>query len=240
MTSSLGDALDAAVPDLAPATRVRLERYVDLLERRNAALNLTAARTAQELAEHVRDSLTLLPYLDDPLVDVGSGGGFPALPLAIVAGCHVTLVESVLKKARFLAETLEALALPGTVVFDRAENAARRPDLRERFRSATARAVGPLPTVLELTIPFLQVGGRALLQRGRFDAKERGAAADAALILGAEIVAEIREAGETRIDEPFDAGRRLVIVQKNSPIGQRFPRRTGIPSKRPLCFESSA
>jgi 16S rRNA (guanine527-N7)-methyltransferase len=107
--------------------------------------------------------------------------------------------------------------------------------LREAFASATARAVASTPAVLELTIPFLSIGGVAVLQRGKLDERERSAAADAALVLGAEIVDEL--AADPAGPEPDE--RRVLVVRKIAPTGQRFPRRAGIPSKRPLCFEGA-
>ncbi len=208
----------------------RLARFVAILLERNASLNLTAARTPEAVAEHVRDSVAIAPFLTEPFVDVGSGGGFPAIPLAIVTGFRGVLVESLAKKARFLAEVVAALGLPLEVRTMRAEDAGRDADLRGRFASATARAVGSLPAVLEFTIPLLAVGGRAVLQRGRLDARERSAATDAALVLGAEIEDE-RRVGADDSDE-----RRVVLVRKTAPTGPRFPRRAGVPAKRPLCY----
>jgi 16S rRNA (guanine527-N7)-methyltransferase len=209
-----------------PAAREALAGYVRLLLERNATLNLTAARDEAAVTEHIRDALSLLPYVRDPLVDVGSGGGFPAIPLAIVTGFRVTLVESLAKKARFLEEAVAELGLDATVVCERAEVAARRPDLRGAFASATARAVGSLPTVLELSVPFLAVGGVAVLQRGRIEPAERSAADDAALVLGAEVSAETVLEGE----------RRVLLAVKLRETPQRFPRRPGVPAKRPLCL----
>jgi len=213
------------------ATRVeaghveRLAAFARLLGDANATHNLTAARTPAELAEHIADALSLLPFVRETLVDVGSGGGFPALPLAIVSGMRMTLIESVAKKARFLAAAVAELGLPVEVVVARAEVAAHDPALRESFASTTARAVGSLPTVLELTVPFLQPGGVALLQRGALGEEERRAGADAALMLGAELSQEVL----------LDGLRRIVIVRKLSATPARLPRRTGIPQKRPLC-----
>ena len=219
--------MNAERPALADA---RLERYVALVLERNAVQNLTAARTPDAVFEHVRDSLSVVPYVREPFVDVGSGGGFPGIPIAIATGYRGVLVESVVKKARFLEEVVRELALPLEVRVGRAEDAGRAPELRERFASATARAVSSLPAVLELTIPFLSVGGLAVLQRGRLEARERTAAHDASLVLGATIEDDVALGGE--LD-----GRRIVLVRKVAPTGQRFPRRAGIPAKRPLCFE---
>jgi 16S rRNA (guanine527-N7)-methyltransferase len=208
-----------------PGTAERLERFSALLLEWNAKVNLTAARDPAAVAVHIRDSLSLAPFVRGPLVDVGSGGGFPAIPLAIATGVTVVLIESVAKKARFLTEALRALGIDGRVVCERAEVAARQADLRERFASATARAVGSLSTVLELTVPFLDVSGRALLQRGREEPGERAAGDDAALVLGA-----------ARVDEvAVDGMRRIVIFEKRAATPGRFPRRGGAAAKRPLC-----
>jgi 16S rRNA (guanine527-N7)-methyltransferase len=215
------------------ATRERLERFTTLLLERNAGTNLTAARTREAVAEHVLDSLALEPYLSEPFVDVGSGGGFPAIPLAIATGFRGVLVEATLKKARFLEETVRELGLPLEVRAQRAEDAGRDPALRERFACATARAVASLPAVLELTLPFLAIGGLAVLQRGRIEERERSAASDASLVLGGTLEREQR-VGESELDE-----RRILLVRKVSPTGPRFPRRAGVPARRPLCFDGT-
>ncbi len=220
----------AALERLEPALRAKIERFAELLLERNASVNLTAARSRDAIFEHVRDSLTIAPYLSEPFVDIGSGGGFPAIPLAIATGYRGALIEAVAKKARFLDEVARELDLPLDVRILRAEDAGRDPNLREAFTSATARAVASLPAVLELTLPLLKVGGLAVLQRGRLDDRERTAAVDAALVLGAVVEREIRIG--TDEDE-----RRVVLVRKVSVTGPRFPRRAGIPAKRPLCYE---
>ena len=222
----MSDDVEAALAEVvATPQRAALAAYARLLLKVNASYNLSAARSAREVAAHVADALTLLPYLREPLLDVGSGGGFPALPLAIASGARATLLESVAKKARFLEAVVAELGLPVRVVAARAETAAHLPDLREQFSSATARAVGSLPTVLELTVPFLAPGGRALLQRGSLSEAERRAGEGAALMLGARIAEEVE----------LDGVRRIVLAEKYGPTPARFPRRTGIPQKRPLC-----
>jgi 16S rRNA (guanine527-N7)-methyltransferase len=174
------------------------------------------------------DSLTLVPYVQAPLLDVGSGGGLPAIPLAIATGFPVTLVESVTKKAAFLEAAIGTLHASGQVIPQRAELAGRDPDLRERFGSATARAVSTAPTVLELVVPFLKIGGVAVLQRGKMDERERNAVIDAAPMLGAELVEEISLQGD----------RRILLLRKIAMTPSRFPRRPGVPEKRPLCLSA--
>jgi 16S rRNA (guanine527-N7)-methyltransferase len=228
---SAPDAPREGRSELEPAVREKLEAFCLLLLERTASVNLTGARTAETLAEHIRDSIALSPYLREPFVDIGSGGGLPAIPLAIVTGLRGTLVESVAKKCRFLTEAVQQLDLPLEVRSMRAEIAGRESGLRGSFASATARAVGSLSTVLELTVPLLAVGGVAILQRGRIEAWERTAAVDAALVLGAVIEDEV----PTGIDGADE--RRILFARKVKATGPRFPRRPGIPEKRPLCVD---
>jgi len=230
---------------LSEPVRSRLQRYADVLLARNATLNLTAARTPDAIREHIRDSLAIADFAREPLIDVGSGGGFPGVPLAIATGFRVTLIESVAKKAAFLTEITRELELDVTVICGRAEDVGRDPAFRARFASATARAVAGVTTVLELTVPLLEIGGVALLQRGKLTPAERIASGDAALVLGAAIESELpmplprehvagspprRARGAGARDE-----RRLLVVRKLAITGPRFPRRAGIPAKRPLC-----
>jgi len=203
-----------------------LARYGVLVLEANRRTNLTGAKSPAELLEHLLDSLSVVPFVREPYVDVGSGAGFPAIPVAIAAGVPVTLVESTAKKARFLQEALGELGLAGKVVAERAERAAHDPNLRERFASATARAVAVAPAVAELLVPLLAVGGAAILQRGRLEEPERRALEDAALVLGARVESE----------HALDGDRRIIVLRKGRPTPTRFPRRIGIPEKRPLCL----
>jgi 16S rRNA (guanine527-N7)-methyltransferase len=222
-------AADFSLERLPPLARDKLDTFARRLLERNASLNLTGARDAAAVAEHVRDSLAVAPFARDPHVDVGSGGGFPAIPLAVATGVRISMIESLAKKAAFLREIVGELALDAEVVAARAEDAGRDETLRGHFASATARAVGSVPVVLELTLPLLAIGGTAVLQRGSFDDVERRATADALLVLGGEIAAEIVDA--------TGADRRVLLVRKTTLTNQRFPRRAGIPAKRPLCAD---
>ena len=225
--------------DVSADVRASLARYADALLVRNAVMNLTAARTRDAVRDHIADSLALAAYAREPLVDVGSGGGFPGIPLAIATGYRVTLVESVAKKATFLREIVREIGLSVDVVCARVEDVGRDPRFRAHFASATARAVAGVTTVLELTIPLLEIGGVALLQRGTFDAAERIATSDACLVLGATIEREIPMPLERGPREEPDA-RRLLVARKLLATGPRFPRRPGIPAKRPLCVSDDA
>jgi 16S rRNA (guanine527-N7)-methyltransferase len=211
---------------IAPLLRERLALYGTLVLEANRRFNLTGAKSADELTQHILDSLTVVPFAHEPYVDVGSGAGLPAIPVAIAASITPTMIEATAKKARFLQTALDALGLDGRVVSERAEIAAHRAGLREQFASGTARAVGTAPTVAELLLPFIELGGTAILQRGAIDAAELRAVEDAALMLGARVENEIIVGGD----------RRLLLVRKESSTPLRFPRRPGMPAKRPLCI----
>jgi 16S rRNA (guanine527-N7)-methyltransferase len=221
-TAALVVLRDAGVE---PALAERLAVYAALVLAANRRLNLTGAKDGTAFAAHIIDALTLAADVAGPLIDVGSGNGVPGIPLALATGVRVTLLEPIKKRATFLASALTQLGLEGEAVAARAEDVARDPAYRGRFGTATARAVSSAPTVAELTVPFLAVGGRALLQRGSLETPERNAVTDAALVLGAELVEE----------RSLDGERRIVVLEKRTPTSPRFPRKNGIPAKRPLC-----
>ena len=180
--------------------------------------------------ELINDCLVLVSYLSDvtTLVDVGSGGGLPGLPLKImVPRLQVTLVEADGRKAAFLTQACARLGLPGVqVVGRRAEDAAHDGDLREVFDVAVARALAPMPVLAELCLPFVRVGGRLLAQKTRDE--DVGAAARAIELLG----------GGTARVEPAPSRARsaavVVVVEKVAPTPEAYPRRAGVPSRRPL------
>lgn len=199
--------------------------YARLVLEANAKFNLTGARSAEQFVPHILDSLTVVPHIKPPYIDVGSGAGLPGIPVALVTGAETALLEATAKKAAFLLEALDLLQL-GTAraVGARAEDAGRDPALRERFQSATVRAVASAPAALELVAPFLAVGGLAILQRGSAEPAEGPTLGTAAAELGFALESETALAG----------GRRLLLVRKLGATPGRFPRRTGMATKRPL------
>ena len=209
-----------------PEALERLARYGELLLERSREFNLTGARDASAIAEHIADALTLLPLIatEGDLIDIGSGGGLPGIPLAIVRGISLCAVDATAKKVAFIADAMVELEIRGEAIAARAENLAREQRFREQFTYATARAVSAAAAVVELTLPFLAIGGRALLQRGTFSAPERAATLEAALALGGELSEELPLAGE----------RRILVVTKRSPTPERFPRRVGTAQRRPI------
>lgn len=213
----------------------QLDQYARLILAWNQRINLTAVTDPTGIAlRHFADSLSVAavwqPKRAETVVDVGSGAGFPGLVLKIVwPAIALTLIEATGKKAAFLLEAVRVLQLGGVqVVAARAEEAAHRPDLREQFDRALARAVAPLPTLLELTVPFLKVGGRALLHKSGDLGGELTAAEQAMRPLGAAGLRVIP------VDLPGLSRRLLVEVSKDAPTPPAYPRRPGIPSKRPL------
>ncbi|HKA48271.1 MAG TPA: 16S rRNA (guanine(527)-N(7))-methyltransferase RsmG [Candidatus Dormibacteraeota bacterium] len=173
----------------------------------------------------VEDSLVLFQHLGDAesLIDVGSGGGMPGLPLKIARPeLRVTLLEADRRKAAFLVHAAARLDLNVEVVAERAE-AAGRSHLREAFDLATCRALAPMPVLAELCLPFVRVGGRLLAMETEVEDATR---AIAALGGGAQSV----------IPAPSSARNRgvVVIVPKISPTPAEYPRRPGVPARRPL------
>jgi 16S rRNA (guanine527-N7)-methyltransferase len=234
--TALGLALDAG--QLAA-----FARYRDLLLDWNRRVNLTSITEPEDVeTRHFLDSLTsAAPLLarwgvagaQSPLrcIDVGSGGGFPGVPLKVaLPRLQVTLLESTGKKADFLDALVAALALDRVaVIAERAETLAHAPAHREAYDVAFARALGPLPVLLELTLPFLRVGGLVVAARRGDVPAELGAASYAREALGGGLV----EVVPVTVP-PLDDGRVLVVVEKARPTPAAYPRRPGMPAKRPL------
>ncbi len=225
--SRRGDGLETLLERAGVEARLiaPLARYGKLVLEQNQRFNLTGAKSQEELSEHLLDGLSVASYVREPYVDVGSGAGLPAIPIAIATGMPVVMIEATTKKARFLESVLGLLGLRGAVIAERAEIAGHRPALREHFASGTARALGSGPTVAELLLPLVEVGGAAVLQRGAISTSERTALEDASLMLGGQIESDDRVGGD----------RRIIVVRKTGLSPLRFPRRPGIPTKRPLC-----
>jgi 16S rRNA (guanine527-N7)-methyltransferase len=178
----------------------------------------------------IEDSLVLLDHLGDAarVVDVGSGGGLPGLPLKISqTDLQLTLIEADQAKAAFLVQACAALGLVGVdVVALRAEDAGRYPCYRERFDVAVARALAPMPVLVELCLPLVRVGGRLLAQKTQ---AEGGVTAERAIaLLGGRLVGVVDARSAAR-----ETGT-VVVVEKVAPTPEPYPRRPGMPSRKPL------
>lgn len=223
---------------LSPEIQAQLGTYLRVLTERNAQFNLTAVRDPRAMERRLFfDAIAMAPALDrvlrasdrssPRLVDVGSGAGFPGLVLKIVRpSLHVTLIDSTGKKVRFLQEVIAATELTEVqAIHGRAEELARKPEYRERFNFATARAVASLPVLLELITPFLDIGGTAFVPKGLDLEAELGPGKRAARLLGSRIVS-------TNLLPTQDS--RLVVVEKVTLTPARYPRATGVPNQAPL------
>ncbi len=202
----------------------------------NARFNLTAIRDPQEIyIKHFLDSLTCLFAMREThhasLIDIGTGAGFPGIPLKIIVPkLHLTLVESVGKKAEFCRHVVKILDLPGVdVVQERAEVLGQHPDFREQYDWAVARAVAILPVLAEYLLPLVRVGGCMLAMKGESGPAEAHSAEHALRVLGGHL----RQLAPVTLPGVAEE-RYLVIIDKMAATPSNYPRKVGVPSKRPL------
>ncbi|MBM3135199.1 MAG: 16S rRNA (guanine(527)-N(7))-methyltransferase RsmG [Chloroflexi bacterium] len=237
--------------ELTPAQVATFQVYYEELLLWNQRHNLTAITDLAEVqVKHFLDSLTCLqamPAQRSPeqstcrlafggsVLDIGSGAGFPGLPLKIVCPeMPLTLLDSVAKKTGFLRHIVGRLRLEGVeIVTARAEEAAHDPRHRARYAVALSRAVAELPTLVEYALPFCQVGGMFIAQKSAGSEAEIGQASRAIELLGG-VLREARPITVPGLEEP----RLLVIVDKVQPTPAHYPRRPGMPSKRPILPKS--
>jgi 16S rRNA (guanine527-N7)-methyltransferase len=229
---------------LRPEQLAAFARFGDELLAWNARVNLTRIVEPSAVeTRHFLDSLTCAlpllarwgpaaPVLPLRCIDVGSGGGFPGVPLKLVLPqLRMTLLESTGKKVAFLEHLVAALGLVGVeAIAERAETLAHAPDHRESYDAAFARALAPLPVLLELTLPFLRVGGLLIAPRRGDLAAEIAAAAYACETLGGAPPTIVPITLPT-----LDDGRALVVVEKAAATPPAYPRRPGLPAKHPLA-----
>ncbi|MBI2322068.1 MAG: 16S rRNA (guanine(527)-N(7))-methyltransferase RsmG [Chloroflexi bacterium] len=220
---------------LQPQQVTLLARYLALLLEWNQRLNLTAVTDPAEVeVRHFLDALSallVLPPEARALVDLGAGAGLPGLSLAIARpAIHVTLVDSARKKVRFLEHVIANLALSNArALWGRAEELGQQAEHRERYDVATARAVAEVAVLAEYALPLLRIGGAAIFWKHGDVRAELEGARHAITVLGggAPAVHPVRAPG-------LPEGRCLVVVRKERPTPQAYPRRPGAATKRPL------
>jgi len=206
----------------------------------NKKFNLTTITDYQEVQlKHFLDSLTVISALTEEelrqpgfsIIDIGTGAGFPGIPLKVfLPQSRLVLLDSKAKKATFLQHVIEQLELDDVeVVVGRAEEIAHRPLLRENFTLVVSRAVASLPTLVELALPFCQMGGKFIAQKKGQIEQELVQAGKAIDVLGGEL----NQVKKVELEELSDE-RYLVIIDKISPSPEKYPRRAGTPTRRPI------
>lgn len=210
------------------------EKYMNLLLEWNEKINLTAITQPDEVKlKHFVDSLTVLKYIndDDKVIDIGTGAGFPGIPLKIMnENTKITLLDSLNKRINFLNIVIETLNLRNIqAIHGRAEEIARNKLYREKYDVAVSRAVANLSTLTEYMLPFVKVGGKCICMKGANVNEELERAQNAIKELGGEI---------ERVDNFYlsdnDNERNIIVIKKVKETNPKYPRKAGTPSKEPL------
>ena len=230
MPELTSEILTGIIPELTDEQITKFIKYYNILTDWNGRMNLTRITEPTEVAEkHFADSVLgaeLIPQ-GARVIDVGTGAGFPGLPLKIVRpDVELVLVDSLGKRIRFLEAVCSELGLDVRAIHARAEDAARDSKLRERFDIALSRAVAPMNVLLELTVPFVKIGGCSLMYKAASVSEEVLASANALRTLGCTL--ELHP-----YSVPWGA-RTIAAARKNSPTGMKYPRKAGLVEKDPL------
>jgi 16S rRNA (guanine527-N7)-methyltransferase len=240
----LAGCRELGVP-LTPAQAAQFQRYYELLVQWNERLNLTTITGFADVQiKHFLDSLASLPpiaaELGEPLplarrlklVDVGTGAGFPGIPLKIVnPALDLTLMDGTQKKIGFLQAVVNALELPAVhVIHGRAEELGRKEEHRDRYDLVTARAVAPLNVLVEYLLPLVRTGGLAVIYKGPGAPQEFMEARQAIKLLGGDAV-RLAPVGVPFLHE----GRFVLLIKKLRPTPGQYPRGQGLARKRPLA-----
>lgn len=219
-------------------TGERLAGYHALLTEWNTRMNLTGDTDFEtSLDRHYTDSLAPLAFESlffegASLIDVGSGAGFPGLPLAIARpDLKVTLLDSLMKRIDFLSAVVEESELSNVrLIHARAEDAGRSAEERERYDLAVARAVAPLPVLCELLLPFVRVGGKMACYKGPAASEELEAGQRAARLLGGGEMKIL----PVRIPSQPEWQHCVIVCEKEQKTVRQYPRKAGTPSRSPL------
>lgn len=222
--------------DLDPACLGAFRVFYQAMVEENEKHNLTAIRGEREVAvKHFIDSLSCLKVIDidaGPVVDLGSGAGFPGIPLKIKSPqMKILLVDSVRKKANFISEVINKLCLEEAEArWDRAEAMGGSGEFRERAGIVISRAVASLSVLAELCLPLVNMGGCFLAMKGPGWREELDGAGKAINLMGGRV-----ERLETLTLPFIPEERALVLIRKESPTPAGYPRRPGIPARRPIA-----
>jgi len=220
--------------DLPPTAGAAFRAYYDFLEERGKNVNLTAISGEEEVARlHFLDSLSVLQtatFINAKIIDIGSGAGFPGVPMKIVEPTiDLTLLDATGKRVTFLAELCEKLQITATCIHARAEEAAHTIDLREKYDVAVSRAVAQLNVLCELCLPFVRVGGIFVAMKSTDSDDEIEKAKSAMEALGSELL----ECIDYTIPDT-EITQRAVIIRKVEKTLEKLPRRFPKIQKSPL------
>jgi len=211
-------------------------QYKDMIQEWNQKVNLTAITEDSEIIKkHFIDSIKIFKFQGlkdaDRIIDIGTGGGFPGIPMKIMfPDMEVVLLDSLNKRINFLNEVINKLGLKKiTAIHGRAEDFAREAAYREGFDAVVSRAVANLTTLSELCIPYVKVGGNFIAMKGPAIDEELKEAQKAISTLGGKV----NEIIEVEIEES-DLNHNLVIINKNNSTPKAYPRKPGMASKKPL------
>ena len=212
----------------------QFSKYMELLLEWNEKINLTAITEKDQIVlKHFIDSLTISDLIDNDskVIDVGTGAGFPGIPLKIYnETLRITLVDSLNKRVNFLNEVIKELDLKNiSAKHARAEEFARLNNQRECYDYAVSRAVANLSTLVEYLLPFVRVGGKCICMKGPNIEEELNNSKNALKLLGGEIE-EVK--GLVLPDSEME--RKIVIIKKIRKTDKNYPRKAGMPSKKPL------
>ena len=208
--------------------------FMNLLIEKNKVMNLTGITEPKEvILKHFIDSLTVLKYINenDNIIDVGTGAGFPGIPLKIAENSlEITLLDSLNKRINFLNEVIEKINLNKVKTnHGRAEDFGQDFKYREKYDVAVSRAVAPLNVLLEYMLPFVKVGGKCICMKGSNCDEEIENSRKAIEILGGKIE-EIKKFNLPNSDN----NRTIFIIKKIQKMSRQYPRKAGIPTKNPL------
>lgn len=208
--------------------------FMNLLIEKNKVMNLTGITEPKEvILKHFIDSLTVFKYINenDNIIDVGTGAGFPGIPLKIAENSlEITLLDSLNKRINFLNEVIEKINLNKVkTIHGRAEDFGQDFKYREKYDVAVSRAVAPLNVLLEYMLPFVKVGGKCICMKGSNCDEEIENSRKAIEILGGKIE-EIKKFNLPNSDN----NRTIFIIKKVQKMSRQYPRKAGIPTKNPL------